>query len=562
MNNYLLLLKTYFKQTFRTDMDKKEKRKKYLIYGSVAIAALPLLILICYLVYNLGIQLAEEENTFEYFVSMLMFVSIIIVFIMGTPAFLAVMFYSSDNESVLNLPIKTHQIFLARFTMVYISEFFLTAIFVIPILCTAGAAAIEAELAIGAGYFIGVIFSAFLLPVIPLLLISLIALPLLYIVSFFKRSNVIAGVAMIVGFFAMMAAIYSVVLKFPSFLGESSDLEGQLNALIAQIRTIGTVSYPTLVYSRMILGINAGASFGIFAAILVGCSLLVVLMTAFTFRRGLRLNIESIGGSRKHKKQIKEGRKNTLIVSLFKRELKEVTKNPVLFFQSSMNMIMPLFLMVMFYLMGMFNITMENMQGQQIVMNMEMQSISTLILFGCMMLCGMNYCAMIAISREGSNLAILKSLPITPKQIMRSKLLLADANIFVGDLVFTIAMAIMTKQHILNAIAFFVLILIYGMSINAYSIYRDLKSPKLHWNSLKEITNRNFNLVVPMMLSALVGIVMMFVAMMCASTRRLPVAVRWTIIWSVMAVIDLVLYFILRKRLLENSENLLKNIEC
>ena len=106
------------------------------------------------------------------------------------------MFFAKDNELLMSLPVTGLDIFLSKLTTIYLLHLGLALLLQLPIILTIGiGAAIK-----NAGFYILGVLGSFLTPFIPLLAITIIAVPLNYIISYFKRNNIIGTIAVLFDF--------------------------------------------------------------------------------------------------------------------------------------------------------------------------------------------------------------------------------------------------------------------------------------------------------------------------------------------------------------------------
>ena len=190
MKDFSLLFSALLKHSFRFDFAKAKGQKKWtmiLLYGIVAICCLPMLGLVAYLLYQLG-ALAQQIDATVGFLTCIFGIVQIITLLFGIATVLNTIYFSKDNEMLLAYPIKPQTIFAVKLAFVYIIELissFATSIFmVIPFV-------IGAKLP----FSIGLVVSFFILPLLPLFVATIVAIPLMYAMSFFKNKGVLSSLA-------------------------------------------------------------------------------------------------------------------------------------------------------------------------------------------------------------------------------------------------------------------------------------------------------------------------------------------------------------------------------
>ncbi|MEG2413932.1 MAG: hypothetical protein RSB61_04690, partial [Clostridia bacterium] len=114
-----------------------------------------------------------------------------------------------------------------------------------------------------------------------------------------------------------------------------------------------------------------------------------------------------------------------------------------------------------------------------------------------------------------------------------------------------------------DKILFFVMQAPYVMSLNMFSLKSDIKNPKLNWVTLKEITKQKFSSVVPMLVSLAPSMIVMVVGMVLAiGASEMHPALRSTILWGVVGLIDIIVYFVFRFKKAATCVEYFDNVEA
>ena len=179
MSNYVSVLKLLIKNMFRRDMAKEKSLTKTLLVGlSLLIAYAAIGFLFVTLIYFMGSTFAAFSLQSE-FISMILACGLMVVLIFGIVTVLTCLYFSKDTEFFFALPIKPATIFAAKLTVVYLIELSITALIMLPCLIAAGIV-----MNLSAIFYVIMPFAVLFTPVIPLVLASVIAIPVMYIVSF------------------------------------------------------------------------------------------------------------------------------------------------------------------------------------------------------------------------------------------------------------------------------------------------------------------------------------------------------------------------------------------
>jgi len=116
-----------------------------------------------------------------------------------------------------------------------------------------------------------------------------------------------------------------------------------------------------------------------------------------------------------------------------------------------------------------------------------------------------------AISREGSNAYIMKSIPVSAFKQINVKVFFAALLDFIGVILVGVLPVIVLKIPFYYCLCVMVPLIIIIFILNYFNIYLDLKKPKIKWNEESVAVKQNVNSMISILLtlafSALFGIV-------------------------------------------------------
>lgn len=488
---FLPLLKNNLRLMFGLSKDFKQRRKDITIYVALGILILPVLVIGCLVFYYLAQNMPIENLT--NIISSVMFASEFMVLFFGVQSAISILFFAKDNELLMSLPVTGLDIFLSKLTTIYLLHLGLALLLQLPIILTIGiGAAIK-----NAGFYILGVLGSFLTPFIPLLAITIIAVPLNYIISYFKRNNIIGTIAVLLIFAGVFGGYYYLI-----FAVQKSAQTGTLDMaqLQSAIKVMSYIIYPNtyLANSMITTGLTALKNFAIFFAIIFGLATLAIALSALLYRGSARRSLES--GAKSNGK-VKDNEVKSVTQSLLMRDIKNSLGETSSAINYLLGFIIPPIVMVMLGLIygG------DNQLGGAGPLNIV--AVSLAFIFGC----GMNYFAIVAFSREGRQMDILKMLPVSSKTIINQKIMLANVYTFIIDLILLVSMFI-AKVHYMIVIMIFLCVLLAGIGCNIYVLYSDLKAPNFVWNTNKELFKNNsktlssFVIVMPLVLVGIASI--------------------------------------------------------
>lgn len=549
MPKFKYLLRNSLKHYFSLSSDPKQRKKQIVAYVVLAVVMLPIIIAICTLLYFMTAPL-KAAGILDTFLASIMFGAQILVLFFGAATFLAVMYFSKDNEFLLSLPVKPVEIYLSKLLMVYLSHFAISTLILLPVFITTAVAAQITSI----GYYIFAIFGILLVPLIPLLLVSIIALPLAYLVNYFRKNTTLAtivGMVFFIGFFSLyFVGVMSMQNSMPDE-GGVINVDSMKNVL----GIISMISYPTLMLSRAMLGVgNVALSGSIFFAIVIGAAIISIGLSLLLYRKSATKFLE-VGVKKGKAKQMKAS--GSQLLTLMKRDLRSLSRDTSLAFNSFMGILLaPIVIGIVGSSMGN-AFSAEGTAG----MNSEMMSLAMSSFMAVIMLVSTNYIAMLSISREGDKFYMIKYMPVTPKTYIKSKLLLADTYVVVGAVLSSIGL-IIAGMKAYNIIAFVVCVACYGLGMNGFMVNKDVKNPNLHWINIREITKRNYAMMPTMIINIGFGIVLMIIGVMLGSMGNKLGDWCYLIYWGIMLLVSLTAYILFRKRLYDKLTYNFENIEA
>ncbi|MEG1509452.1 MAG: hypothetical protein RR454_03235 [Clostridia bacterium] len=553
MKNYITIMKAYLKETYRLDKATSLRKKIGFVVG-MCLCFAPIIGIMAFSIFQMA-QIFIIEGRFANLISTLIFGSQMTTLFFTAYSFVSVMFLSKDNEIIEQLPVSKITKISAKYTLIYLTELLISSLVLLPMLISAGVAGVMSN-AIGASYFLLIPILLIVSPFFPLLIISLIATPIMYIISFLKTHNALK-IIISLGFLGCMLGLW---MSFVKLMPEGNTDGMYLPAsVINQIVLTSKIIYPNLFVAKAMLSSFASGALWLNLFLYLIC---FSAMLAVSFGVGILVYKKAITSSmefsKKPKKKIKIAKTEQLSnkKALFVREFKDLIKNPTMLLSSLMGIIMaPVMLGFMSSMMRVENTTVS--EAQNLINSLPMFVYLALIL-----LCSTNYSSLIAISREGEYFMILKYLPINPVDVVKIKLYVADAINLLGSVVVAVVLIFTAKLQLLNAFIFATLITAFGMSINSFALYRDLKNPKLKWMNVKEITNKNLGAMMPMFLCLGVGFVFVILGTVLAQFYSKLGNWVYLIFWGVFAIIDAILFIVFRKKLYNNCADLFEKIEC
>ena len=488
--------------------DRSQAGRKWWITAALLVVAYAVVVSsFVLLVCDMGNTFVQFELQSE-FLAIILLCALMVVLIFGVVTVLTCLYFSKDTEFFLALPIRTGTVFAAKLAVVYVMETAVTLLLLLPCLVAAGI-----TMHLSALFYVLLPFAVLLTPAVPLFLASIVAIPIMYVVSFFKNKGALGSVLVIVLFGAFFVLYYFGVSKMQNMNPEEVDLEAVRGIFVNIANTV----YPLYALARAmalvpVFGLGVAASavvnllicFGSIAALAV----IAMLISSAVYRRGAAAQLE---GAKRTKATDAEYRSSGVLKALMKKEWREIIRTPAFALNCLLGIVMcPIVVAFVGFSVNISSIASEAaaegapMTEQAIRL---LQTITRLIMLAMIMFmsAGTNAAPSTAFSREGEKFYYTKLLPVDYYTQTKAKsyvyMLIGVASSWLG----TIAMAILQFD-----LSFFlcsmVFLPIFVFACTHFGMLIDIRRPKLKWTTPNEAIKHNRNVMISVFLSLFVAI--------------------------------------------------------
>ncbi|NLL56130.1 MAG: hypothetical protein GX242_02835 [Clostridiales bacterium] len=479
-----------------------------------------------------------------------------IVVLFGTAALLSYLYFSKDNMLLASLPVKPNSIFIAKYGMAYVTEYILCLFFSLPVLITYGIVANTMGVAIKWYFYVYAVLSTFLLPILPLLIASIISIPLMYLVSFLKKRSL--GNTIVIAIISLLiVAIYLFLIDSVAEMQQNVDEQGVVLLPPAVINMLVSIKKYTIFNYNLVnafLGSNSLLNFILYIAGLALVFVIAVLISSAFYNKGMRVMIEC--GQAKNKKYKTSYASVGITKSFVKKEIKTIVRTPQLFMSTFMGLVfVPLFAIV-------FGRSMQLSPEQSFSSDFSM--IGLVMYMSSIMMASTNTIAMVGFSMEGKNLYLLKTLPITAKDIIKPKLIVSNSVGLIMALVASISILVVSSHHnIIVAILALVLLMLGSIGSTSQGLLNDLKNPNLRFKNITELTKNNKRLIKPMLTSIAIGLYYMILGLVFSSISNNTISVisKYAIFFGVGFLINSLFAYLNWKALTNKAEERYESIE-
>jgi hypothetical protein len=156
---------------------------------------------------------------------------------------------------------------------------------------------------------------------------------------------------------------------------------------------------------------------------------------------------------------------------------------------------------------------------------------------------------------------VLKSLPISAKQMVDSKLHLALLQGLLSSFLVSVVFVIKNNYNVLIGLGVFATLITISVAMSSYSLYNDLRNPNLNWKNITELTKNNKKSLKPALTIMALGMGYLVLGSVFSFVEGIPLTVAALSYFAVCVLLNCILIFIFYRKLYYNPEELLKNIE-
>lgn len=428
-----------------------------------------------------------------YFIIFVLFVTQVFSIIACTAGLMVDLYQSKDNAILLSFPAKHDEVFVSKLLVFYLQEFFKNLSFLIPLLLAFGFIS-----QLPWYYYLNIIVMIVILPLLPVLIASLLSIPIMYVRQFLRSHHLISLgllLAIMVLFFLQLAGILDgiptpirIVQLYNKFI-TSITVFIQSSAQYASI-------YANI--GRLLYGVNVLLNYAIVLGVVVLlCALVFVISRPLFFNLASHTSEYAI--TKEHRTKNKASK--NLFWTFFKKE-------SIIALRSSSEMISNYVLLIAFpffvYVLNYIYIAIDrSMFGTKLVIAFD-------ILISLLLTTASNTASATAISVEGSEFVLLKTSPLDTKKIAWAKVAFnMMASTFMILLIFVLFQVSLPAFSDADIWLMFVVVVLVNSGHILWSFQLDLLHPKLSeyaaTASLSNNENISKSIVIGLFISVIFG---------------------------------------------------------
>ena len=497
MSKIWILIRAQLINFFPINEIREPRNKKQ---SSVVIASFGIITLaIFFCVYNIMtaktlVQVGQQELIPAYMVAVSSF-SILFLTIFYSNG---ILFGSRDIETLLSLPLKSSDIISSKFMFMYLLNFLIGFMFMLPggIVWVLNGSLNVLQIIL---YFTSMIF----VPLIPMCIAACMGMIVVVVSSYFKRKNVIALI-----FSFVMIGIIGYIAVSAMKSGNEDSIEIMLSKQI-------TALYP--ISGLFVQHTNFPMYIGMGLFIAFSTAVFYIFVKIVAMKYGL-LNTLAKTTSRYSDNKTSYNRK-TIFLALYKNEMGRFLSS----YMAVLNAGLGVILLCVFSIFLLFNSVEQIGESSGIenineyLSNFAPLFIASMLLLSCP--------AASAISLEGKNIWILQSSPVKVKMILNSKIAVNLTLHLIGYMISMFAFTLKLDMNFIQVINLIIVPICYSIFITVIGISLNKKYPNYEWESEMMVVKQSM----PIIVSGLVGIIALIT----------PILLNWFLNLSIIPVLEI-----------------------
>lgn len=391
------------------------------------------------------------------------------------------LYFSKDTDTLFTLPLKTKEIFTSKLLLIYIYNLLIISMFVVP-------GFLEYGLITNAGvsFFVKGILVSLLIPVIPILILTVFATLITQFFKFAKHKNAFKIITTI--FFLALVVIFE--FNMNTNMETNGEISGE--ALLVLSEGINKISPRYLEICGNIFADNnftSNTSLAFFTFINIFLVFLVINIFSEFYMKGVYYNFDLTVKGKKQKSKNRFERSSQYL-SLVQKEIKSLFRNSTYFIQCVLPTIFVPVIIIFTSSASLTDESLTEMLGEGITIKFV---ISMIFVYAMLI---SNQISTTAISRAGiREHEYMQTLPIKNNKIINAKVM---PGIIIGiavTLVGTFYVAKLFSLSFIEAFAVAIIIILLNIVNNYLQIMLDKKHPKLEWESELAVVKQNMNII-------------------------------------------------------------------
>ena len=486
MKNILNLIKINFISIFKGmfALNKKNQGLKFILMSL-------LLLGIIYFAFgtmmNSFAEILVELDAMNYLLFLSSIFSFVFVLFFITYEAQSYFFKTKDFELLSSLPIKKHEIVIAKYTSVLLSAYIYSSLIMIPSIIVYFMY-VPFNFSLFMLYVLGFLFS----PLVPMALGTVFGLIVSLITSKLKHSNIISIIL-----FLLLFVAYFVIYFYMNFFVHNIVINGE--------NLIKTMQYYLPSVAWFYTGfVQMNVLFIILDIILnVLITVIVIVLLTITYKK-INQNLIKKKSAKTHSLTFN---KKSTIRSYLKIEAKRFISYPTYVLNSTFSLLFTIFVPFLLKF-AIFNGTNEEIFAESEALFII---IPTMLICINSMFAGISNTTSSSISIEGKQIQLLKSLPLKPSKIFFTKILFNNLIVIPFIFISNFIILILFYQYfnLISIIMLFVTPTLAVLAFSTYGLLINLLFPKFNFDNVNQVVKQSLSVFIVVISSIIFSILPM-----------------------------------------------------
>ncbi len=507
------------------------QKKSYKVLAMIAVLGIiiPCVIIVGFISYVMTEALIEVDNPGG---GMLFEMHILSAFSMvfGIMVIFAVLFFSSDREHLVTLPIPAHHLMMSKFIYAYFAESLmeftvLLAVFIGYFL----AIGINEGLwdALNPVSILSALLGTFMIPLVPMIYCAVFSIILMAVLKGVKNEKVFYRMSSV--FMIVFAGIFLYSLRGLGEINVANYVESLGSGDNLFLRTLNVIFFPVVWLCR---AVSRGSI--IYLLLYLAAN---VLLLAFLYLLGKMLYQEglytaaSLGSSKKAGIQSKDIKMESQFMSCLKKELRIILRTRAFSGNTAyINILWPVGTMLLFHLtknsenmMEFRNMFFEGSGRAEMIMLMIMTAVAFVAT-------ALNCLAATAFTREGRHLALIKFIPVPYKTQMYAKACVCVMFTYPMLLLTDIIVCVYLGASVLQCLIYAVIMLFAHIISVVIGMILDSTAPYVTWDDEYSALRGNLNAFFNMAVMMVISFVVLVLGLLLYEVIKLPIGVYYIVL--------------------------------
>ncbi len=476
--------------------------------------------------------------------------------IFGILIIFSVMFFSSDREHFVTLPIPSHHLMMAKFLYAYFAESvmeFLVLIAVFVGYFIAVGRNIGLSAALHPVSILGAVLGIFLIPLVPMLYCAIFSLILMASLSKVKNTKTFYRISTV--FMLLFAGLFLLSLKGIGDINMENYVESLGSGKNILLRTLNIVFFPVPWLSK---AISEGNILWLLLSILGSAVILVIFffLGKALYQKGL-YTAASLGSSKKASIKSKDITDSSQFKASIMKELRVILRTKAFSGNCAyINVIWPAGAWMLFHFTkdkgGMVSfIEMYQLGRERAGMIMLMVVISIAFIATAL-----NSLASTAFTREGQHLSLIKFIPVPYEVQMYAKAAVSMLFTIPALVLTNIIICVYLHTPVFMSVFYMLVMILAHMISLVIGMIMDSSAPYVEWDdeyaALRGNLNTFFNMAIMMVLS----LVVVGLGLLIYELLKLPLTAYYLVMLIILVIFMLRMVFFGKKRIIENMEKM------